>query len=482
MNPALIAGIGVLLLLAKFAEDLALKIGVPGLVGPLAVGILLSQTFLKSEYYFSPFLFVVGLNFTSFLLGVEELGTKIEEVGKNAILKGVVLFALAYIVSLLILINIMKMRQASLIAASMAMTSTTRIYSLLRHTGLTSYEEVLLVSSVAEVLGMAIAQLSISPSMINVITIVALILFTIKAGERLFRKLIEFEENFAARELPLSIILSMVISVSYFAQLLGLNSAIMALLLGILASEYLNERPWIKKRLAIITHSFFEPLFLVGAGLSITFTFSPLLLVIILIANFASALVKVLIGMKYGWEKKVSLATAIKGGVDSAILAAAWRRGFLDVQAFSAALITITLNTFLLALMFRSGKRRGGYVKVCDLELDRAVVDLTEPLSTVIEMLKERPAVVVVDAVNWPIGYISAMELIDIPKEELENLRAVDVYVEGVPVMRCEDPVNKIILLHEELEESPVVAVVKEGIGYVGSLYPTKVLKVLEAL
>lgn len=481
MSPILLAGIGVLLLIAKFAEDLTLKAGLPGLVGPLAAGILLSQTPLKAEYKFSPFLFVVGLNFVSFLLGAEELGSRVEEVSRSTIIKGTIIFSLTFLVSFAILFLALDARTSALIASTMAMTSTTRIYSLLKHTGLVGYEDVLVVSSVSEVLGMLIAQFSVNPNLLNIVILFIIIVTVITIGEKIFRKVFEIEENFAARELPLSMILAMVISVSYFAQVFGVNSAIMALILGILASEYLNERPWIKKRITIITHSFFEPLFLIGAGLSVTFNFSPHILALIIIANFVAALVKVLIGMNFGWEKRVALATAIKGGVDSAILTAAWERGLLSTKAFSAALITITLNTFVLALLFR-GRRRRGYMKVCDLELDRAVVDLSEPLSTVVKMLKERPAVVVVDALNWPIGYITAMELIDIPREELEKLRAVDVYHEGVPVMRCEDPVNKIILLHEELEESPVVAVVKEGIGYIGSLYPTRVIKVLEAL
>ncbi len=481
MNPALIAGIGILLLLAKFAEDLVLKAGLPGLIGPLAAGILLSATPLRIEYKFSPFLFIVGLSFASFLLGVEELGTKIEEISKDTIVKGVMIFSIVFIMTFAILVLYLKPRVAALLASTMAMMSTTRIYALLKHTGLVGYEEVLIVSSVVEVLGMIVAQLSINPNLFNIVNLIAIIIITIRFGEKVFRKVFEIEENFAARELPLSIILAMVISVSYIAQLIGVNSAIMALILGIMVSEYLNERPWIKKRIRVITHSFFEPLFLVGAGLSVTFAFSSHLLMLVLIANFVAALAKVIIGMRFGWERRVALATAIKGGVDSAILVAAWGKGVLSTKVFSAALITITLNTFLLATAFR-GKKRSGYMKVCDLELDRAVVDLTEPLSTIVRMLKDRPAVIVVDALNWPIGYITAMELIDIPKEELNKLRAIDVYHEGVPVLRCKDPVNKIILLHEELEESAVVAVVKEEIGYVGSLYPTKVIKVLEAL
>ncbi len=481
MSPILLAGIGVLLLIAKFAEDLTLKAGLPELVGPLAAGILLSQTPLKVEYKFFPFLFAAGLNFVAFLLGAEELGSKVEEVSKATVVKGTIIFSLTFLVSFAILLTALDVRTSALLASTMAMTSTTRIYSLLKHTGLVGYEEVLIASSVSEVLGMLVAQFSVNPNPLNIAVLIFVTILIVTVGEKVFRKVFELEENFAARDLPLSMILAMVISVSYFAQLFGVNSAIMALILGIMASEYLNERPWIKKRIRVITHSFFEPLFLIGAGLTVTFNFSSNLLALIIMTNFIAALTKVMVGVNFGWEKRVALATAIKGGVDSAILMAAWKRGMLNNNVFSTAIITITLNTFLLASIFK-GKKRVGYMKVCDMELDRAVVDLSEPLDTVVRMLKERPAVVVVDVLNWPIGYITAMEIIDVPKEDLKRLRAVDVYHEGVPVMRCNDPVNKIILLHEELEESPVVAVVKEGIGYIGSLYPTRVIKVLEAL
>ncbi len=480
--PMMVAGVGLLLFLAKIAEEVVLRLGLPGLLGPLTVGMLLSLTPLRSEYYFSPFLFLVGLSFTSFLLGAEELGTKLMEAGKKAIVRGLILFSVPFTITYLMLNMFMSWRLAALLAGTMAMTSTTRIYSLLRHSGLSEKaEEVLVASSVAEMAGLLVVQYATVTSVLPLIATFITMVAIIKFGEKAFSKIVELEENFSAKELPLALLISLTISISYLAEVLGANSAIAAMLLGVLASEYLMERPWIKKRYSVVTHSFFEPLFFVGTGLATKLILSPKWLIVVGLATVASGAAKVLIGILFGWEPLVAMATAVKGGVDSALLAAAWRKGIIPRDLFSTAIIMITINTFVLASNYR-GSPAKGYKKVCELELDRAAVDLSEPLSVVAEMLKDRPAVVVVDALNWPIGYVTSADLLDFKKEELDKHVVFEVYHEGVPVFRCEDSVNKIIAMHEEIEESPVIAVVKEHVGYVGSLYVNKLLRLIREL
>ncbi len=478
---SMIAGVGLTLFLAKLAEELVLRYGLPGLLGPLSVGILLSHTPLKNEYYFSPFLFLVGMSFTSFLLGAGELAYKLLEVDRKDFLKGVVLFAVPFVVATAILYPFVGPRTAALIGSTMAMSSTPRLYGVLSHVGLLHEAgDALIASSVSEVAGLIVVQYLTTYNILTIVAILILIVFFVEFGKRLFRRLMKLEEDFTAKELPLSLLISITISVSYLSELLGFNNAVMSLLLGVLAAEYLAERPWIRKRYAIITHSFFEPLFFVGAGLSVTFNIDPKVMSMVVLANFATVVTKLLLGKAFKWKNKVALASAIKGGIDSALLASAWRRGVLPSDLFSAAILTITLNTFVLASFFR-GKKRGGYVRACDLELDRAALDPSEPLSVAYEMLKTREAVVVVDVNNWPIGYLTATDLLRVPFEELDQWRVIDVYREGVPVIYCDEPINKILSVMEE-DVGPVIAVVKEHIGYVGSLYPVQVLKLVEKM
>ncbi len=478
----MVAGIGLLLFISKAAEELVLRLGLPGLLGPLTAGLLLSLTPLKNEYYFSPFLFLVGLSFTSFLLGAEELGSKLTEVGTKAIIRGTILFIIPFTISYAILLYFMNWRLALLLAGTIAMTSTTRIYSLLRHSGWEEkVEEVLVASSVAEMLGLLTVQYATVTNFIPLIATALTMILIIKFGETFFRKLVEWEENFFAKELPLALLISMTISVSYLAEYLGANSAIAALLLGVLASEYLNERPWIKKRYKVITHSFFEPLFFLGTGLATNLILSQKWLLIILIPTVVTIGIKLILGKLFGWDLLISLATAVKGGVDSTLLAEAWRRGIIPNDLFSTAILLITMNTYILASKYRGNPSRG-YKKVCELKLDRASVELSEPLNKLVPLLKDRPAVVVVDALNWPIGFVTSADLLDFPKEELSKHTVFEVYHEGVPTFRCNDSVNKIIAMHEELEESPVIAVVDEYLGYIGSLYVKDLLGLIREI
>ncbi|UXD22073.1 hypothetical protein IPA_01350 [Ignicoccus pacificus DSM 13166] len=478
----MIAEVGLTLFLAKLAEELVLRFGLPGLLGPLTVGILLSETPLRAEYSFSPFLFLVGISFTAFLLGSGELAFQLMEAGRRAFLKGIFLFLISFIPIASVLCLVLGWRLGLLLAAAIAMTSTPRIYGMLSHSGLLHQaQDVLVVSSVTELAGLIVIQYLTTMNFMSLITILLIIIFFIKLGKRMFRKIMQIEEDYSAKELPLSMLIAITISVSYLSELLGFNNAVMSLLLGVLAAEYLAERPWIKKRYAIITHSFFEPLFFVGAGINVNFNVNSHILAIIIAMNLFNALLKVIGGKVLGWSFDISLATAVKGGIDSALLASAWRRGVLPQDVFSAAILGITLNTFIFAFKYR-GKPKRGYIRVCELPLDRAAVDPSEPLSTAYEMLKTRQAVVVVDVDNWPIGYLTAADLLKVPFDELDKWRVIEVYREGVPVLHCTEPVNRVITLFEEEEVGPVIAVVKEPIGYVGSLYPTQALKLVEKM
>ena len=479
---AMIAGIGLTLFLAKLAEELILRLGVPGLIGPLIVGMFLSNTPLKSEYSFSPFLFLVGLSFATFLLGAGELAFRVTEVDKTKLIKGVILFIVPFVVALLMLIPFIDWRYAFLLSAAMAMTSTPRIYGILSHAGLVHEAgELLIASSVTELTGLIAIQYFTTYNIVSIVAIIIFLIIFIKVGKRLIRLILKIEEDFIARELPLSLLISTTVAISYIAEVFGLNNAVMSLLLGVVAGEYLAERPWIKRKYAIITHSFFEPLFFVGAGMNVSIVLAFHVLVIIIATNFVVALVKVITGNKLGWSTKLSLATNLKGGIDSAVLASAWRRGVLPLDLYSSAILTITLNTLILSIMYRNKIVKRG-IKVCELQLDRAALDPSDPLTIAYEMLRNREAVVVVDIDNWPIGYVTAADLLKVPFEELDKWRVIDVYREGIPVIHCEEPLYKILFLFEEEEADPVIAVVKEHIGYVGSIYPLQAFRALREL
>lgn len=479
----IISMIGLTLLLAKAAEELTLKLGLPSLLGPLSLGLLGSQlTQLKEEYRYAPLLFVVGLNFTAFLLGSEELGKLIREVKGRHVIKGTIFFLVPFAISFALLQTSLDFKSSILLATIFSMPSTLRAYTLLKHVELENFEEVLTILSVSEITAVTIIFLLSLKNVLMLIIVSIGLIITIRYGTVVFRKVLEAEEQFLAKELPLTLIISMVLTLGYASESFGLNSAVVSLLLGVLASEYLAERPWLTSKLKTINHSLFEPLFFVGSGALVNFatvTYPTLLLLIT--TNFIVALVKtMMIKWWSGWRWRYSALTSVKGGIDTALLASQYKVNGISLDLYSSSITVVTLNTLTFGSLAVTRKRgRKVALRFCDLKLVRAAVELSEPLTSALKMFEEGiEAVVVVDAANWPVGYLSAADVLHL-KDKADKVRVYEVYREGVPVFDCEDRLTKAMVLEEEIDEYPVIAVVKGSFGYFGSVQTRAVLKKL---
>ena len=479
----IISLIGITLLVAKVAEEVVLKIGFPSLLGPLGVGLMMSKlTIIKEEYNYAPLLFVAGLNFTAFLLGSEELGSLLRDVRGEHVYKGFVAFFVPFFVAYASLEQGLSSSEALLLSATFAMPSTLRIYSILRHVELENFEEILIISSVSEIIGITLILLMAVENYVELVIIFVSILILLKYGRKAFRKLLEAEEAFLAREFPLAVLISAILSLGYASEVLGFNSAATSLFLGIISSEYLVERPWILNKLKTINHSLFEPLFFVGSGALVQFNLIDLRTFLILaVANFVVIMIRSAMVKRWsGWRWRHSLLATVKGGIDTALMASQYKIHKLTTDTYSSAITIITLNTFLLGSLAIVKKTKRGAFTFCDFELIRAAVELSEPLEDALKIFESGiDAVVVVDLSNWPVGYLLAADVVGLKEEDLKKMKVYEVYREGVPVFRCEDKVSRVITLDEEIEKYPVVAVVKEGIGYFGSVYTSAVLKKL---
>ncbi|ALU12638.1 hypothetical protein EYM_05985 [Ignicoccus islandicus DSM 13165] len=473
--------------MAKLAEELALKIGLPHLLGPLVLGILMSFfPAFREEYKFAPLLFTVGLNFTAFLMGTEDLGLSLRNVNRGYLLRGLVLFFAPFLASLALLASAIDFKDALLLSVIFAMPSTIRISSLLKHVELEGFEDFLIIDEIAEV----IAILSLYLFIVFDVKVLALTVFLAVAsviyGEKFFKRFFEYEEKFLAKEFPLSFMIALILLVGYASESIGLNSAVVSLMMGLVASEYLIERPWLKSKLKAVNHSFFEPLFFVGSSVLVNpFAILSRVAPILIVANFSVVLIKaVIVRLITGWNWRTSLLTTVKGGIDTALLASQFKIGKLSQELYSASIATVLLNTLSIgSLAIKKKRKPQSLPKFCDLELERVAVDLSQTLWEAFEILKDgREAVVVIDASNWPIGYVELKDVIGLSESELKKLRVYEVYHEGVPVFDCNDSIGKVIAVEEEIEEYPLVAVVKGDFGYYGSVSSTKVLKKLAEL
>ena len=479
--------IGLTLLLAKLAEELALKIGLPHLLGPLTLGLFASffPTF-KEEYKFAPLLFTVGLNFTAFLMGTEDLGVALRDLERDLLARASLLFAIPFLTSLAVLIPILDLKNAFLLSAIFAMPSTIRISSLLKHVELEGFEEFLTVAGLAEIMATVLIYSLLVVELKFLAFTSILVIIGLRYGEKLFRRFFEYEEMFLARELPLSFIIALILLLGYASEVAGLNSAVVSLIMGIIASEYLMERPWLKSKLKAINHSFFEPLFFVGSGalinpFSITLRLTPILV----LDSFVVTLIKALLVRRMtNWNWRTSLITTAKGGIDTALLASQYKIGKFPPSLYSESILTILLNTFVIGSLAVKRKGKGKTLpKFCDMELERVAVDLSQTLDEVLELMRDgREAVAVIDASNWPIGYVTITDLLGLSESDLKRLRVYEVYREGLPVFECEDSIGKVISVEEEIEEYPLIAVVKDNFGYYGSVPSAKVLKRLAEL
>ncbi len=438
MNELLTLGLS--LLLAKVGEGLAKLLGLPSLIGPLLVGLALSK--VLDLHGIAPLAALGGLLLV-FFAGAEEV-SKVEMGRKEALVGLLSLFVPAAVGTLLV---------GSVLAALIAALPGVGILAKLIKENPTMEVSDLLVSlAFAEALGILLYS-GLKGGAIEVLIGLLVAALSLKLGEKALKALMVLEDYSHGPEVVAGTFLALLLLFMLLPEKFGFSAVVMALAFGILLSDYLDERPWVKKRLKAINDTFLEPLFFlyVAAGLKHLDPLASLPALVVL----ASKALTLFVLTK---DRKKSLLGLAKGGADSALLLSA----SLDPRPYSFVFFTIILGALIPSLSF---KQKRMPLRLCDLPLDPTHVDVHDPVEKAKEVLgPERPAVVVTKD-ERPVGWISLLEIM----AASEDVSVDEVMNEGVPTFDCKAPLWKVLSVRGELG-SPVVAVV-EGSTFKGSLH-----------
>ncbi|KSW11312.1 hypothetical protein CF15_00100 [Pyrodictium occultum] len=482
--------LGLLLLAAKASEEAAERLGLPGFAGSVLAGLILSRAVTglvsPSDLGQASLLFMLGINFTLFLAGVEELSNpsllrpRVREVLVSLLLLSL---SIASVLPLLHVIASMPLRVELALAIVMAMVSAGPLMKILLSKGTLREQDVaaMRIALIAEVAGLTlfntVAQgLSVDKLVESAAFIILIYLF----GRHYLDKFMLFiERHMAVREAPFAIVVSLVIMAGYIAEVLGFNAAVTALLLGVSLSEYMELRPLYLERVRAFTYGFLEPLFFIGIGVNAARPGLPtLLLSLALLA--ASSAPKIAVAMLEGFRGRESLLYLAKGGVDAALLLTLLQDGLLGYDAYTAVLMAIVASTILSSLSLRVTERRPDILRLRlrDVDLQMNVIHADETAEYAARVVSEKGAVVVVDEHMRPAGYVVAEDLVGVDPQLLRRLPVRFFTRTEVPIVTADTRLVEILsnaaLLHE-----PIIAVVNEKGEVVGTITVRTLLSLL---
>ncbi len=434
-----------IIFLAKLAEDLSVRFGMPSFLGPMLLGVIVGKSLPLGDFYF---LASLGAVFLIFFAGVEEVGEV--KVDRRILFNGLLMF----IVPFLSILAVLGINDKSLqVATILSMVGAGVLVKLLLEMRIGKEGSTVLMSSiVAEAIGLLTFSY-LEKGIVNLILGSALVIVILKVGERTFKYFMEREEMMFAKEFPLALVFSMLVIISMVSEAFGIASVLSALLLGMLTSDYLIERPWLLRKLKTVNEFFFEPFFFFTVGSGMVLSFTPTIVILALVALASRFIVSYLLFK----DKKLALATLAKGGADSSLLLKANLSGELYTSTLSVIMLGAAIPSIL------SGKVRIKEAYVCQLPLDTAYVKLNDKLRRAYELLKiGRDGVVVVDDELRPVGFISPSHLLGIKEELMDELEVWEAYQHGVPVIKCYMSVRKLSEIKDELLHYPVIAVVED--------------------
>ncbi len=487
--------LGIALLLAKLGEEIFRRKGIPSFIAPILVGLFIGPLGLSlignEDLPFIVLFTTLGIDFLLFLSGVEEL-TELtiarRKVGRVSILLIVMyltIFLAIYIMMSFIEINFMEVLLISII---MGIISLGPLVKALSESGLmlTEYgRELLLIAALSEIVSILIFNSIVRKDSLTILLTTSLSIIGFYVfGKYLFVPILRFVEKYiSAKEAPFAIIVALVLLTGRFAELMGFNAAIVALGLGIFSSSYLLNRPDILDRLKAFTYGFFEPLFFVGLGLYVSFIsiFEVILGLVLMLSTSLIKITSLRFLTKIKDFKILSLSLA-KGGIDAALLLIAYQSRIISSSLYTMILVSITL----MAVTFSLPVRRF-IIQALQRELrGRTIISLVREniftyadalLIDVIDFIKNKNGIVVVNKYMKPIGYVSLRELLYVNPSRLNKVKVYEVMKFYVPILHKDEPIRPEII--ELICRNPLIAIVNDEGKLVGVLYPVDVSKEL---
>ncbi len=425
----------------------------------------------------------LGINFTLFLAGVEELTNPrlFKPSGREAAAAAALLgVSTALVASYVVLKGAAAPEAAVAYALAVSMVSLGPLMKLLTERGVGEVELTLLRVGLMVELAAIVLFNSVFKGFDPVLLVetaavaAAILLF---GRTLLSRTLYRVERYVAAREAPFALIVALVIMAGYIAEALGFNAAVTALLLGVFASDYLARRPAYLERIRAFTFGFLEPLFFAGVGLYATLpgvgelADAAAMLGFLVASRLAAA---ALIGVR----GRDQLALLAKGGIDAAMLMSLLQLGLISPSLYTAGITVLVAATVASALHAHGLKPAPELwrVRIADLPLDHAAVYYREPAIHAARIVARKSAAVVVDEDYKPVGYVVAEDLVEVDPRVLEKLPTFIFSRPEVPVVSKDELVAE-VLSDPAMVHEPIIAVVNDDGTLIGTITPRDLLE-----
>jgi Kef-type K+ transport system membrane component KefB len=472
---------------AKLGEELAARAGLPAFVGAILAGLLLGQAGVglvsPKDLEKLGLVLSLGINFTLFLAGVEELtNPRLFRPSSREALAAATLLSVSA-VGVVLYVTLAKgvgAEAAVAYALAVSMVSLGPLMKLLSERGLGERELALLrVGLMVELSAIVLFNSVFRGFNVYLLVETAAVAVAILLFGRtlLSRTLYRVERYVAAREAPFALIVALVIMTGYIAEALGFNAAVTALLLGVFASDYLIRRPAYLERIRAFTFGFLEPLFFAGVGLyavlpGLQELVDSMVLLSLLLASRAAS--SAIIGVK-GREQ---LALMAKGGIDAAMLLSLLHLDLIGAELYTAGVTSLVAATIISAFHVKGLKPAVELwrVRIADLPLDHSVVYYREPAIHAARIVAKKSAAVVIDEDYKPIGYVVAEDLVEVDPRVLERIPTFIFSRPEVPVVSKDELVAE-VLSDPAMVHEPIIAVVNDDGTLIGTITPRDLLE-----
>ena len=510
--------IGVLLLLAKLGEEIFEKFRLVSYVAAIIIGIIIGPGVLGLINILPNIsLFIaLGINFLLFTGGAlefKDMETK-KFLNPLNIITGILEFILPFsLISFIVYYIFHSITIALIVGIVTGMSSAGPVTRLLRDTGLNNTEEgnkifqqvvtieisaVILFSFLSDLHGRAVTFYLIFK--IAVELFIALLFIILFSKYVLTKLLVKVDFNSRAHETVIAVIVGFVLILGFVGQLYGFNSAIVALFIGIMLRDFINERPLVAEKVSTLTYGFFEPLFFIGLGLYfVRITFS---LMIFGLAVFVIALAfKPIAGIVSSrfmhidtWKN--AFGTSVHGGVDAALLVVALGLSLVGRYDYSVIMIAITLLTLVIPLLFNIKApvvqtKKSKYVwemvnaefknlKACDIasSFQSVSVNSKNPISLAFKMCTDlnARAVVVINSNSRVLGQLMLSDMVTMGHNQLRTLSVYQGKIVPAIKVMCDSPATDLIKIFRE-SDPPIVAVIDKSGKFIGTILEREILK-----
>ncbi|MBN2251124.1 MAG: cation:proton antiporter [Candidatus Altiarchaeota archaeon] len=346
---------------------IALELGITAAIVELVAGMLAARFMEFESTEVIILLADIGILILMYVAGLEIDFDLLRQNLKSSLVIGVLSFVLPFVSVFLLLgyIGPFDDSQKLLCAIAVSTTSIAVVYAMLLECGIGERERKTILSAamVTDVLSMAaLGFMFLEWSRLLFASILALFVFTLlfpSFGSRLFR---HYKGNVV--EFEFRLILLLLLMVAIISERAGIESAIIAFLLGMITSEVVVKHEDLQTKLKGITFGFFAPLFFFSVGLSIdvldVLKNLPLLLGLLAI-SFTAKYIGTYLGSRFYLPKLAGYtATIFNSNLTIGVIAATLglKSGIFNESLYSAVVGAVVLSSIISSGIYAKKEKR----------------------------------------------------------------------------------------------------------------------------